>query len=230
MYAHKGEAAQPKGDGALKKNCAGRFILKHNKQMIKPQDSSMVSIKTKRLTLREFKDSDLPAVHEYAQDPETTKYLEWGPNTLKETTVFLNESLGFQRDKPRLTFDMAIILDQDNKLIGACSVTILDKKKRIAALGYVLSSTAWGHGYATEAASAIAKFAFEELGMDKILATCDALNVASERVMEKVGMQKESKLAKDKFIKGMYRDTLVYSITHSSWLARSNPVNPASGG
>ncbi|MBS1955980.1 MAG: GNAT family N-acetyltransferase [Cyanobacteria bacterium SZAS-4] len=186
------------------------------------QDLSRVTMKTKRLTLREFQDADLAAVHDYAQDAETTKYLEWGPNTLKETTVFLNESLGFQKEKPRVTFDMAIIADSDARLVGACSVTIIDKRKNIAALGYVLNSKFWGHGYATEAANALAKFAFEELGMQKIMATCDALNFGSESVMKKIGMQKEQKLSKDKFIKGSYRDTLVYSIERAVWMQKNS--------
>lgn len=186
------------------------------------QDLSHVTMKTKRLTLREFQDADLAAVHDYAQDAETTKYLEWGPNTLKETTVFLNESLGFQKEKPRVTFDMAIISDNEQRLLGACSVTIIDKKKKIAALGYVINSKFWGQGYATEAANALAKFAFEELGMDKIMATCDALNEASESVMKKIGMTKEQKLSKDKFIKGFYRDTLVYSIERAVWVEKNS--------
>ncbi len=186
------------------------------------QDLSRVTMKTKRLTLREFEDADLAAVHDYAQDAETTKYLEWGPNTLKETTVFLNESLGFQKEKPRVTFDMAIISDSEQRLLGACSVTILDKKKSIAALGYVLNSKFWGHGYATEAANALAKFAFEELGMQKIMATCDSLNEGSESVMKKIGMSKEQKLSKDKFIKGFYRDTLVYSIERTVWIEKNS--------
>lgn len=186
------------------------------------QDLSRVTMKTKRLTLREFQDADLAAVHDYAQDAETTKYLEWGPNTLKETTVFLNESLGFQKEKPRITFDMAIISDADQRLVGACSVTILDKKKNIAALGYVINSKFWGQGYATEAANALAKFAFEQLGMEKIMATCDALNEASESVMKKIGMHKEQKLSKDKFIKGSYRDTLVYSVERAVWVQKNS--------
>lgn len=189
------------------------------------QDLSRVTMKTKRLTLREFEDADLAAVHDYAQDAETTKYLEWGPNTLKETTVFLNESLGFQKEKPRVTFDMAIIADSDLRLVGACSVTIIDKKKKIAALGYVLNSKFWGQGYATEAANALAKFAFEELGMERILATCDSLNEGSESVMIKIGMQKEQKLSKDKFIKGFYRDTLVYSIDRAVWVAKNSAAS-----
>lgn len=186
----------------------------------------MVSIKTERLTLREFVDSDLLAVHEYAQDAETTKFLEWGPNTLKETTVFLNESLDFQKEQPRTTFDMAIIVEADNKLIGACSIAIIDRKNRLAALGYVLHSAAWRKGYATEAALGLVKFGFEELDVEKILATCDSQNYASENVMMKIGMSKESTLAKDKFIKGMYRDTLVYSIKRSDWTAKLNAGSP----
>lgn len=189
------------------------------------KDLSCVSIKTERLTLREFHENDLAAVHDYAQDSETTKYLEWGPNTLKETSVFLNESLGFQKEKPRITFDMAIIADAENRLVGACSVTIIDRRKKVAALGYVINSKFWRRGYATEAAAALTKFAFEELGMDKILATCDSLNWGSEKVMVNNGMTQDVKLSKDKFIKGHYRDTLVYSLTRAQWtenLLRSN--------
>jgi [ribosomal protein S5]-alanine N-acetyltransferase len=181
------------------------------------RDFNSVTIKTERLTLREFEDSDLAAVHDYAQDSETVKYLEWGPNTLKETSVFLNESLAFQKEKPRITFDMAIISDSEHRLVGACSVTILDKKKKTAALGYVLNSKFWGRGYATEAAQALARFAFEELGVDKLMATCDALNTSSESVMKKLSMEPEQRLYRDKFIKGMYRDTLVYSVNRATW-------------
>jgi [ribosomal protein S5]-alanine N-acetyltransferase len=205
----------------------GRLFATHQQTKMTSKDYSIINLKTARLTLREFEDADLAAVHDYAQDAETTKYLEWGPNTLKETTVFLNESLGFQKEKPRVTFDMAIIADADNRLIGACSVTILDNRKKIGALGYVLSSKFWKHGYATEAANALAKFAFDELGMQKIMATCDDLNVASARVMEKIGMTRESKVPKDKFIKGMYRDTLVYAMDRAAWAAKYDAPNSA---
>lgn len=181
------------------------------------RDFNSVTIKTERLTLREFEDADLAAVHDYAQDSETTKFLEWGPNTLKETSVFLNESLGFQKENPRVTFDMAIISDSEHRLVGACSVTILDKKLKTAALGYVLNSKYWGRGYATEAANALARFAFEELDVDKLMATCDALNTASEGVMKKLAMEQEQRLYRDKFIKGLYRDTLVYAVDRDTW-------------
>lgn len=181
------------------------------------QDLNCVTIKTDRLTLREFQEADLAAVHDYAQDAETTKYLEWGPNTLRETSVFLNESMGFQKEKPRVTFDMAIISDTEQRLVGACSVTILDSREKLGAIGYVINSKFWRHGYATEAACALARFAFDELGMEKLMATCDAQNSASEAVMKKLGMHQEQKLVRDKYIKGTYRDTLVYSVDRSTF-------------
>lgn len=181
------------------------------------QDLNCVTIKTDRLTLREFQEGDLAAVHDYAQDAETTKYLEWGPNTLRETSVFLNESMGFQTEKPRVTFDMAIISDTEQRLVGACSVTVLDSAKKLGAIGYVLNSKFWRRGYATEAACALARFAFDELGMEKLMATCDAQNSASEAVMKKLGMHQEQKLIRDKYMKGTYRDTLVYSVDRSAF-------------
>ena len=172
----------------------------------------MASITTERLILREFIPEDLLAVHEYAKDPETTQYLDWGPNSLKETEVFLKESLDFQRAQPRTTYDLAVVISAENRLVGGCSVAIIDQESRTAALGYVLNRAVWRGGYATEAAGAMLNFAFDELGATNIIAMCDALNIGSERVMQKLGMTKVVHKKKDKFLKGKYRDTLVYSI------------------
>lgn len=184
----------------------------------------MIPIKTDRLLLREFVDSDLLAVHEYAQDKENTKFLDWGPNTLRETGIFLRESLAFQMEQPRNTYDLAVtIADQSAKLIGGCSIAILDHEQRVAGLGYVINKCAWGKGYATESSSAMLKLAFNELGMQRVMATCDGENVASEKVMLKLGMMKEAHISRDKFYKGKYRDTLVYSISRSDWMSRNHP-------
>src|ERR1700722_11245538 len=115
----------------------------------------MVSIKTERLLLREFVDADLLAVHEYAQDRQTTQFLDWGPNSLRETTMFLTESVGFQHEQPRNTYDLAVTVSETANLIGGCSIAILDHDKRVAGLGYILHRGAWGKGFASEAAAAL---------------------------------------------------------------------------
>ena len=58
-------------------------------------------------------------------------------------------------------------------------------------LGYFLEPQHWGRGYATEAASLVLDFAFGELGAAVVRASCDERNSASERVMQRSGMQRE---------------------------------------
>jgi RimJ/RimL family protein N-acetyltransferase len=59
--------------------------------------------------------------------------------------------------------------------------------------------------------------------VDKLMATCDALNTASERVMKKLAMEQEQRLYRDKFIKGLYRDTLVYAVDRDTWIRKNSP-------
>ncbi len=185
----------------------------------------MVVLKTERLILREFLESDLVAVHEYAQDKVTVRFLDWGPNTLRETTFFLKESIGFQTEEPRTTFDLAVVISETNRLIGGCSVAVLESDRVAAGLGYLLNRDFWGKGYATEAASVMVNFAFDVLGMQRVVAACDSENLDSEKVMKKLGMQRDALLRRDKFMKGKYRDTLIYSIARSEWLNEHLDLN-----
>ncbi len=74
----------------------------------------------------------------------------------------------------------------------------------------MLSKAAWGKGYASEAADLVIKFGFEELGLHKISATCEPLNFASAKVLQKAGLRIEGYLHKHFFIKGQWRDSLLF--------------------
>jgi len=54
--------------------------------------------------------------------------------------------------------------------------------------------------------------AFQDLGVHRVFATCDPANIASYRVMEKIGMKREGYMREHKFAKGKWRDSLIYSI------------------
>jgi ribosomal-protein-alanine N-acetyltransferase len=69
-------------------------------------------------------------------------------------------------------------------------------------MGYVLVRARWGQGYATEAAMANLRFGFDELGLHKIMATCDTENIASARVLGKIGMRVEDNLYQHVLIRG----------------------------
>ena len=80
-------------------------------------------------------------------------------------------------------------------------------------MGYAVNPSCQGKGYATEAASAIINFAFEDLGLSLIYAQCDANNIPSYKVMEKLGMHCCGIKKKFKEYKGSKRDYLHYEIS-----------------
>lgn len=175
----------------------------------------MVVIRTKRLILRDFNETDWQAVHGYASDPEVVRYMDWGPNTEEETKVFIRRSISHQKEKPRRNYTLAIILKAEDRLIGSCGLHVANPDNREGWLGYCLNRHFWGQGYATETAKALLRFGFQQLGLHRIYATCDPANIASVHVLEKIGMQREGHLREHKWAKGRWRDSLLYAILDS---------------
>jgi RimJ/RimL family protein N-acetyltransferase len=134
---------------------------------------SMVLIETERLILREFREEDWKAVHEYASDLEVVRYMDWGPNTEEETRNFIRRAISQQNEKPRRNFTLAIVLKSENRLIGGCGIIISDPANQQGYIGYCLNRSFWSRGYATEDAKALVRFGFEKLNLHRIFATCD---------------------------------------------------------
>ena len=76
------------------------------------------------------------------------------------------------------------------KLLGRCGLGFLDKTPEVE-LGYVFAKEYWGQGLATEASLATIKYGFEQVNLERIVAIAHAENLASRRVIEKVGMTYE---------------------------------------
>jgi ribosomal-protein-alanine N-acetyltransferase len=154
-------------------------------------------LETRRLLLREFRDSDETAIHEYAQDREVTRYTDFGPNTIEQTRAFLQTCLASQERWPRESISLAIELKLETRLIGGIGFVNIDSDMRTGKFGYVLHRAYWGKGFATEAASALLNFGFEILFLHRIVALCDVRNGASSHVLEKLGMRCEAHFRKD---------------------------------
>ncbi len=69
----------------------------------------MTSLETARLVLREFRERDWQAVHEYASDPEVVRYVEWGPNTETETRSFVRRAISHQDEQPEMVKHPAVV-------------------------------------------------------------------------------------------------------------------------
>lgn len=181
----------------------------------------MRSLHTRRLTLRELEDSDFEAVHEYASDPEVSKFMNWGPNSESETRQFLELTKSYWLSNPRLNFEFAIVLDEAQALIGSCGLHITNERYKQAYIGYALNRRFWGRGCGTEAANALLDFGFRHLKLHRIYAYVEPDNVASRRVLENIKMKLEGQLRENSMIRGNWHDDCIYSILEQEYLPTS---------
>lgn len=173
--------------------------------------------RTKRLALRDFKETDWASIHKYASDPQVVRYMDWGPNTEEETKNFIRRAKAHLKEQPRRNYTLAIVLKQKNTLIGGCGIHVSNMGNREGWIGYCLNRNFWGKGYATETAKVLLRFGFDQLNLHRIFATCDPANIASAHVLEKIGMQLEGHLREHKWAKGKWRDSLLYAILDYGW-------------
>jgi ribosomal-protein-alanine N-acetyltransferase len=170
------------------------------------------TIKTDRLTLRDLEERDWEAVHSFASDAEVVRYVDWGPNTEDDTKKFIQRSIAGRREQPRKSYGFAIVLEEGDRLIGTCGIDLSDSINREGCIGYCLNRHFWNQGYATETAGALLIFGFDQLNLHRIFALCDPENIASARVLEKVGMQLEGRFRERAWVRGKWHDELVYAI------------------
>jgi RimJ/RimL family protein N-acetyltransferase/protein tyrosine phosphatase (PTP) superfamily phosphohydrolase (DUF442 family) len=174
-------------------------------------------LETERLVLRDFVESDVESVHAYGTEPEVYQYMIWGPNTLEQTRGFIEQELMHQTEPDRRAYEFAIVQRSDDQLVGGVGLRVRSAEHLEADIGYVLARLAWGNGYATEAARRVIAFGFDVLGMHRIYATADVRNLASQHVLEKLGMRREGTLRQNQCIRDTWRDTAMYAVLEDEW-------------
>jgi ribosomal-protein-alanine N-acetyltransferase len=179
-------------------------------------------LETLRLVLRDFKEDDWRAVLAYQNTPEYVRFTPWTERTETEVRQFVWAFLRWRDEQPRYKFQLAITLRSSGQLIGNCGVRSSSHKSWEAEMGYELDSRYWKQGYATEAAGAMMDFGFQELRLHRIWAHCIAENVASARVMERLGMRFEGRLYETEWMKGRWWDSLLYAILDREWSERKS--------
>ena len=175
---------------------------------------TMATLTSERLMLREFRVADVPDVHVYASDPEVWRFTDWGPSSPAETHENVTEraATGVQGDD---IYAWAVTLRGEDRVIGSAEIRIDSRAHRRAEFGYVFAREVWGRGLATETAALLRETAFGPLDMHRLSATCHPDNVASVRVLEKAGLHLEGRLRDHMWVRGDWRDSLLYAITRS---------------
>ena len=175
-------------------------------------------LRTERLLLRPFDDDDLEAVYETHSRGDITRYLYWEPRTRDEALEMverrkLETAIETEGDGLHLVAQ----LHDSPAMVGHVSLQWVSREHRQGEIGFVLHPDHHGRGYATEASAAVLRLGFEGLDLHRIVGRCDGRNIASARVMERLGMRREAHLLENEFIKGEWTDELVYAILADEW-------------
>lgn len=178
------------------------------------------NLKSEKVILREMEEKDWIGVHKYASQEKVCQYQTWGPNSEPESEEFVKQVLIDAKKEPRSRFVFAIILKESGEMIGAGEFNIRDYTNRVGEIGYIVNPKYWGMGFATEVAKLLITYGINDLNMHRIFATCDPINIASSRVLDKVGMIKEGRLRENLVIKDGWRDSLLYGILEQEWLRK----------
>jgi RimJ/RimL family protein N-acetyltransferase len=184
----------------------------------------MKTLETARLILRKFSESDFEDVHSYASSVENVIYMPWGPNNEEQTRAFIESGMReVNENDPHRNYQFAAVLKSSGKLIGGCDMSVkkTDGMDTDGSLGWIVHRDYWKQGYGTEMGKALLEFGFNELKLHRILAHCDAENIASYRVMEKIGMRREGLFIEgrpaNKKSNAQYGDELSYAILKDEW-------------
>ncbi|WP_440115550.1 GNAT family N-acetyltransferase [Paenibacillus sp. QZ-Y1] len=169
-----------------------------------------MQLETERLIIRDILETDWESIHIYTSMTEVTQHTAWGPNTEEDTQTYVESVLNTQQIQPREGFELAICLKNEGTLIGGVGLHVMEQTN--AEIGYVLHPAYQGKGYAAEAARAMLGFGFNTLGVHRIYAKCRPNNKASEKVMQKIGMQREGLLREHWYYKGKFHDSYLYSM------------------
>ncbi len=189
-----------------------------------PQDLGRISwpLRTERLTIRPATAEDAPTTYEIRRQPTVSDWLTFIPS---DATSYAERF----RDPDRLA--KTLVVEQDGVLVGDLMLAVEDAwapaevadhaKAVQAELGWVIAPEHAGRGLATEAVTELVRACFEELGLRRVYAQCFADNVASWRLMERLGMRREDHAVRESLHRsGEWLDGLRYALLADEWRAR----------
>lgn len=148
-----------------------------------------VTAQTDRLILRPFTEADGEALHRIIGDAEVRKYIPAGPSPNMEKTLKFIDVVNKWEIAWGYTL-WAVERKEDRALLGFCGLCHVegDPAKPVE-IAYTYGKEFWGQGYGAEAAALCVSLAFERYNLNELIALTHPENIASRRVLEKIGMQ-----------------------------------------
>lgn len=185
-------------------------------EMLKPMThTGTQTIFTERLTLRQFNINDAKDMFRWASNPEVVRYLSYYPHKNMDTTKSILKDW-IEDCKNPSEYNWAIVYN--GIVIGNIAVVLQDNECYACHLGWQIDVSYWNKGIMTEAAGAVVDYLFDKVGYDRIASGHDTRNIASGRVMEKIGMKLEGTFRRYCYQKdGSIGDKNYWAILKSDW-------------
>jgi len=177
-------------------------------------------IETERLILRPLTAADLDDVHAYYRRPDVTRFLYWDPRDREESRLALEA----YADRTAIDSEgdgliLAAVPRDVGRVVGQVNLVWSSEEHRQGEIGFVFNPDYQGRGLAGEAAAVMLRLGFEDLDLHRVTGRCDARNLASARLMERLGMRREAHLVENEFVKGEWTDELVFAMLEQEWWA-----------
>ncbi|WP_338708932.1 GNAT family protein [Paenibacillus amylolyticus] len=174
-------------------------------------------LETKRLLLREIKQSDSQDIFQYFSSDEVTKFYD----VQSFTNTKQAEEL-IQRWKERFengqVIRWGIALKSDNRIIGTCGFHGCMKQHYKAVMGYELAPEFWRQGYMTEVTQKIVEYGFKNLELNRIEAFVEPENAGSRKLLERIGFSEEGILKEHFYWKNRFVDNVIYAILKKEYV------------
>lgn len=204
-------------------------------------------ISTERLSLRPLTARDADALLVYRSQPDVCRYLPFEPMTrwdIDERMATQWACIALTDEGQALTLGVELAGPPDRHggpahppvpggavgpgtLIGDVVLFWHSRRNAAGELGYVFRPDVGGRGYATEAAHAMLRLGFEELGLHRIVARIDERNEPSARLARRLGMRQEARLVRNELFKGEWSTELDFAMLAEEWFAGARRLDPA---
>jgi len=175
-------------------------------------------LETERLIIRPFQDADLDPFLAYRNDPEVAKYQGWKfPYPREQAIDFIANMKMINPVSVEIAYQVAIENKETGKLIGDLFYLLGQGNAPQARIGYTLSRSNWKKGFASEATRRLLDFFFYELSVHRVVADCDTENLASVRLLERLGFRREAHFIESFWMGNYWGDEYYYGILEREW-------------
>lgn len=178
-------------------------------------------ILTERLHLRCLRPDDAKAMFAYRSSAAVAEYQSWVPESVGEVVSFIDEVSTRKFNTPGW-YQIGISLRDHSELVGDCGIHVLESDPRIAEIGITIAPDFQCNGYASEALNAVFNILFVQLGKHRVVASVDPRNLASMRLMERIGLRKEAHFLQSIWFKNSWADDVVFALLGSEWASKQS--------